>query len=818
MISSLAGWYFMFFKSNPIMLRNYFTIAIRHIARHKLFSLINIFCIAIGITFSLLIGAYILKQKSVNQDLQHIDRQYVIRSKWKVKNMGLALTTVGPLARALKDNYPSLVANYFRWNPITNVVSAGDKHFKENLAICDTSLVSMYGFRLLHGDKQHAFKNNSSAVITETMALKLFGTTNALNKTITISNIGSTKQDYLVSAVLKDMPYNSVNNFIDNPGYSVFLPFEGNHYYPDPGGAGEKDWNQIFIVSMVELQPGVSIKELQHATAKVLAANLPKNLKGLLEPEFVPLNSYYLQDNNGAVQKMITTLTLIAVFILLMAIINFINISIGTSSYRLKEIGLRKVFGGARRQLIMQHLTESLVITFIAGSLSIALYEMIRPYFNQALDTSLEPVFRMGYVNWIFLVLLLVVVGSVSGMYPAFILSASNIIHAVKGKIDASKGGLTLRRTLLVVQFSLAIIVFISALNISRQVAYFFNKDIGYNKDQLLVLTTFPKQWDSAGVLKMEAIRNGLETVPGVRSASLSFEVPDRTPPGGIDLLPQGSNQTIVVHSLTADENYAATFGLHIKQGNFFRRYKESPAKNEIVLNETAAKLLGVTDMNTTIKTRQGFTFTVTGIVNDFNYSSFQQSIGPLAFLHVHDSPQYRYLTFKIDGQRIEQTIAALKEKWKTLSPNAPFEYNFMDERFSDLYKSETQLKKATNLATVLNLVIVFMGIFGVTAFTLARRNKEIAVRKVLGAEAKNIIALFLKDYAVLILIANVIAWPLAYWATNQWLQNYVYRMEQNIVPYVTVFAIVVLSTFLFITIQCYKTALMNPVKNLRTE
>jgi putative ABC transport system permease protein len=798
------------------MLRNYFTVAIRHIARHKLFSLINILCIAIGITFSLLIGAYILKQKGVNKDLKNADRQYVIKTKWKVKNMGLPLTTVGPLARTLKDEFPSLVANYFRWNPITNVVSAEDKHFKENLAICDTSLVSMYGFPLLHGDRHHAFKNNSSAVITETMALKLFGTTNALNKTITISNIGSTKQDYLVSAVLKDMPYNSVNNFIDNPGYSVFLPFEGNRYYP--GGAGEKDWNQIFIIGMVELQPGVSQKELQQAAAKVLATNLPKNLKGLLEPEFVPLNSYYLKDNNGAAQKMITTLTLIAIFILLMAIINFINISIGTSSYRLKEIGLRKVFGGARRQLITQHLVESLVITFIGGLLSIAFYEMIRPYFNQTLNTSLEPVFRMGYVNWLFLVLLLIVVGSVSGAYPAFILSASNIIHAVKGKIDASKGGLTLRKTLLVVQFSLAIIVFISALNISRQVAYFFNKDIGYNKEQLLVLTAFPKQWDSTGVLKMETIRNGMETVPGVRSASLSFEVPDRTPPGTVDLLPSGSNQTTVVRAIVADENYAATFGLHTRQGNFFSRYRESSSKNEIILNETAAKLLGVTATNTTIKTPQGFTFTVSGIVNDFNYSSFQESIGPLAFLHVRDSRSYRYLTFKIDGQHIEQTIAALKERWKTLSPNAPFEYNFMDERFSALYRSETQLKKATNLATVLNLVIVFMGIFGVTAFTLARRNKEIAVRKVLGAEAKNIIALFLKDYAVLILIANIIAWPLAYWATNQWLQNYVYRMEQTIVPYVTVFGFVVVSTFLFITIQCYKTALMNPVKNLRTE
>jgi ABC-type lipoprotein release transport system permease subunit len=307
-------------------------------------------------------------------------------------------------------------------------------------------------------------------------------------------------------------------------------------------------------------------------------------------------------------------------------------------------------------------------------------------------------------------------------------------------------------------------------------------------------------------------------TVPGVRSASLSFEVPDRIPPGGIDLLPEGSSQITVVHSIVADENFARTFGLNLSQGNFFSNYRNGAARNEIILNKTAAKLLGVHSVNKKVRMPSGQTFTVAGIVNDFNYSSFQQSIGPMAFIHIKDSPQYRYMTFKIAGGNMERTIAALKAKWRSLLPNAPFEYNFMDERFKALYQSEVQLKKATRLATILNLVIVFMGIFGVMAFTLARRNKEIAVRKVLGAESINIVLLFFKDYAILILIANVIAWPLAYWATNQWLQNYAYRMPQNIMPYAGVFVTVALSTFLFVTILCLKATQANPVKNLRTE
>jgi putative ABC transport system permease protein len=799
------------------MLKNYITIALRHIAKHKLFSIINILCIAIGTTFSLLIGVYILNQKSINHDLRNSDRQYIIRSKWKAKEMGMAETTMGPLAKTLKDQYPNLVANYFRINPVTNVVSSGDKHFKENIAICDTTLVSMYGFPLLAGDRNNAFSNNSSAVITEAMAIKLFGTTNAVNKPITISTIGNGKQDYLVSAVLKEMPYNSINQYLDADGYNVFIPFEGNRYYPGDG-AGEKSWNQIFMISMIELQPGVTVAEVNRATNQLLAQNLPNNLKGMLTPEFAPLKDFYLQNNNGAVQKMINTLSLVALFILLMAIINFVNISIGTASYRLKEIGLRKVFGSARAQLIVQHLTEAMVLTIIAGLLSLGLYEVVRPYFNQILNTSITPILQLGYQTWLMLLSLILVVGCISGFYPAFVLSSTNIIHSVKGKINAGKGGLTLRRTLLVVQYSLAIIIFISALNVSQQVTYFFNKDIGYNKDQLLVLTTFPKQWDSAGVMRMQAIRNEMETVPGVRSASLSFEVPDRVPPGGIDLLPEGSDHITVVNSIAADENFARTFGLTINQGNFFNNYRSGAARNEIILNRTAAKLLGVNSVNKIVRMPSGQTFTVAGIVNDFNYSSFQQSIGPMAFIHIKDSPQYRFMTFKIAGGKMESTIKALKAKWRSLLPNAPFEYNFMDERFKALYQSELQLKKATRLATILNLVIVFMGIFGVMAFTLARRNKEIAVRKVLGAESINIVLLFFKDYAILILIANLIAWPLAYWATNQWLQNYAYRMQQNIMPYASVFITVALSTFLFVTVLCLKATQANPVKNLRTE
>src|SRR5687768_10884926 len=343
------------------MLKNYFLIAARHLVRHKFFSAINILCLALGISFSLIIGVYVLNQYNVNASLKNVNNQYIIKSDWKIKEMGLDITTFGPLAKTLKEEYPSLVANYYRYNPVTNVVSAGDKSFKEDIAIGDTSFVSMYGFPLLYGDKEKPFTDNSSAVITETMAVKLFGNSNAIGKVLSVlTTVNGEKQDYKVSAVLKDIPYNSVTNLIGN-SYNVFVPTEGNRYYA--GGDPSQNWNSAYEIGMVELKPGVSPNDLANPIKQILAKNTNENIQKSLTVQLAPVKDYYLKDHNGAALKMIMILSLAAVFILLMAVINFVNINIGTSSYWLKEICLLKVFCCAKRQLILQFLTESMLIT-----------------------------------------------------------------------------------------------------------------------------------------------------------------------------------------------------------------------------------------------------------------------------------------------------------------------------------------------------------------------------------------------------------------------------------------------------------------------
>ncbi|HEY2726167.1 MAG TPA: FtsX-like permease family protein, partial [Parafilimonas sp.] len=406
---------------------------------------------------------------------------------------------------------------------------------------------------------------------------------------------------------------------------------------------------------------------------------------------------------------------------------------------------------------------------------------------------------------------------------PAFILSSSRITNAVKGKIDTAKGSLMLRKTMLVVQFTLAIIVFISALTVSRQVSYIFSKDVGYDKNQVLVITAFPKQWDSVGTSRMINIKNAMLQLPQVKSASLSFEIPDRKPPNSTDMQPVNRDGiTVLISSCGTDENYASTFGLKVLSGSCFTP-SGSFIPNQIVLNESAVKALGLTvqsAVNRQIKipSSPGITLTVAGVVKDYNYSSLQDHIAPIAFFNVRDANAYRYLSLKLNTSNIDEAVTVIKNKWKELSPGAPFEYTFMDEKFQSLYQSETQLKKAADIATALNLFIIFLGIFGVVSLTLIKRTKEIAVRKVLGADVWNVILLFTKDYTWLILIANIIAWPVAYFITNKWLQDYAYRVNQAVSPYFIVCVFVFVTAFVLIAIQCIKAGLANPVKSLRTE
>jgi ABC-type antimicrobial peptide transport system permease subunit len=787
-----------------------------------MFSALNVFCLAIGISFCMLIGQYIVHEASVNSIYKDVHQQYFLNSEWKSKNSGPEMTTVGALVKALKQNYSNLVSDCYRFNPVVNVVSAGDKHFREDVSIGDTNLVSMYGLPLLYGNPGKAFADIHSAVITEVFALKLFGEKNVINKVITFTNLSGKTTDYKVSAVLKALPYNTISNAYADAhyGYAMYIPFEGNQYYPS--GTAEDSWSDIYTVSFVKLQPGIQVRQLTAPIKKLLVQNAPEAISRNMLIHLKPLDTYYLNSNGGTVSKTLSILSWVALGILLLAVINFVNMLIGTSSYRIREIGLRKVFGGRRQELIFQYIVESILLTLLAAILSLIFYSVFRTFFNDILNTTLSPLGSFHYREWMAIVLLVLIVGILAGFYPAFILSGSEMVSSVKGKQEGVERGMWMKKSLLTAQFTIAIGVFIFSMILSRQVDYFFNNDLGYNKARLMVITAFPKQWDSAGVAKMESIRNGLLSESVIKDASVSFDIPERTPPNRLAVKPEGRNDNdpLSVEAISVDEKFASTYGIQLREGKFFSNQTGAFVADEAVINESALKNFGwKTAYGKKIRfTDGGPDAVVTGVIKDFHLTSMQDAIEPLVLFQVKANRAFRFITVKLGPGDLANAIERVRARWKELSPTAPFEFTFMDEKLQSMYRSELQLKKASGIATGLMILIILFGIFGVLALALTRRTKEIAVRKVLGADIYHIITLFIKQYAALLLISNLIAWPLTFYFCNKWLQQYVYRVNQPVSMYFMAGFFIAIIAFTLITLQCLKVALTNPVRSLKTE
>jgi ABC-type antimicrobial peptide transport system permease subunit len=807
------------------MLRSYFISAIRHLSGHKLFSFLNVFCLGIGITFSMLIGVYVIHERSFNNDLENADRQYVIKSNWKQELMGFNITTLAPLAKTVKEQYPNLVENYYRFITQNMLASASNNNYlKEEVAICDTSLVSMFGFHVLYGNQYVAFQNNKSTVVTESFALKYFGERNAIGKVVhleTSQGNGGDRMDFVITAVLKDMNLNTINDFVDNKKpYQIFIPFD----YAPVSAQGFASWMYTSVPSILKLKAGVYPGDLRQPFKAILNLNLPAVYKGNVEVELQKVKDFYKQLNNGKVEKMTSTMSYIGLFILLIAITNFINIVLGTSGYRVKEIGLRKVFGGMRQQLIIQHLCESFVITFISILFSLLFYELFRPVASGLLTINLDHIWQFGWKEIVFLLFLGIIVGLVSGIYPGVILSNTKISNSVKGKTDSVQGSIIIRKGLLVVQFTIVVIVFIISLNISKQIHYFLNKDLGFTKEGLLVLSSVPRYADStnAALSKMIAFRDEVASIPNVQIGSISYEIPDGNYVDNLNLVPEGSvnNQVVSLPCLVADENYAQTYGLKLIEGRFLRHEEAGRPLDEIVLNESAIKSFGWrTAAGKKVKLAMaGIWVTVVGVVSDFNFFSLHRKIVPISIVNVSSMQRFEHISVKFKSNDITAVVKGVQEKWRAFFPDQPFEYSFMDDNLKASYASEIRLRKAVVLATIMNLVIVFLGIFGVVASTLTRRTREIAIRKILGADIGNIILIFIREYAYLIFLANLIAWPMAYMITNKWLQDYAYHIDQNWMPYLIVFAAITLSAFLLIAAQCYKVASANLEKSLRSE
>lgn len=806
------------------MFRNYFKIAWRNIKKHRFYATINVLGLFTGIVFTLLIGAYVWGELQVNRTLENSDRQYFLLSDWKKSNMGIDFATLGPLAKRLKEDYPALVADYYRFDGITTIISKDDKRFREGIQLCDSSLLTMFGFELLYGNNETALTNPYSVVISANKARKYFNNEDVVGETITIQNFNGENHDFNITGVFNTLPENSVTHLNNENSPNAFLEpefFTTKSMYTFFDRADFDSWSNIFIPSYIELKAGVTPKDLKAPIEALISQHTSEDVNKNLKVTAISLTDFYLEKDNGLVKGMLYTLSIIGLFILLMAIINFINISISMSGSRMKEIGVRKVLGSVRRQLIFQFLVESFILVLIATVLALVSFSFLRPLLSSMVATEIPELSAFPFSIVFVLVAFVCVVSVLAGFYPAFILSSLKSIESLKGELQTKNA--SFQRSLVGFQFSIALLILISAFIITEQVDYFFDKDLGYNKDYVLSAQV-PRDWTDSGVNKMETIRNEFEKMPQITKASLSYEIPNGNNGNWFPLQRIGKpdNEVVRMVSLSVDKHYIDTYQIPLVKSK--KTVVNSGEKDQkVIINETAAKALGwdnpIDAIGEKVKIKDGNEeYTIQNVAKDFHFNSMKTQIQPIVLFNLNVFPIYRYLNFKVSPRNMQKTISSIQSKWIELMPNSPFDYRFMDDSLKELYTSEVKFRKAVYNATLLSLIIVLLGIIGLVSLSAHKRIKEIGVRKVLGASVLNIVLLFVKEFVTIIIVASAIAIPVSYFFMKQWLNNYVYRVNITSQPFFVSILLLIIITFFVIGLLSFNTAKSNPIKSLKTE
>lgn len=799
------------------MLRNYIKTAWRNLTKNPLYTSINVIGLFSGISFALLIAAYVWQQTQVNQNLKNAENQYILTSQWKDPNMGADFTTLGPLAKALKDNYPNLVASYYRWDGITSVVSNGEKKFRENVQLGDASLLDQFGLDLLHGNVKEVFDEPYSLLIKQGMALKYFGTTDIVGKTLNMQNNTGEKHDFKITGVLGEQGENSVTHLNDGNDSGLFVAKNTAKYF---ARADFENWEVSIYPSYVEFQPGISAEDLILPLREIIKNDTSEEIQKNLTVIPVKLTDYYLQKDNGLVARMLYTLGFVGLFIVLMALMNFVNITISHSGNRMREIGIRKVLGGQRKQLIFQFLTESIVLVALATVMVLIAYPFLRPWFGQLIGKQIVPLSGFPFYFTLIPFGIVLLIGILAGLHPAFVLSSIKSIDSLKGKLKVGSTGIFFRKVMVGFQFTLALVVLIAALLVRKQVDYFFGKNLGYDKEYV-VSATVPRDWSTEGVQKMETIRNEFAALPDVKNVSLSYEIPDGNNGFQIAIYKSGENPdaSFAAQGFVSDKNYLDTYGITLLAGSFFEVADQDP--NSVVINQKALETLHFENPEEALGKQvringEEDALTIKGIVGDFHFESMHNPIKPQVFFNVNAVPRYRYLSFKLKLGNLNAGLTAIQNKWSSLMPVPSFEYKFMDDTLKKLYSNEIQLKNAAYTATGLALIIVLLGIFGLVSSSIQQRIKEIGIRKVLGASMGNISFLFIKEFLITFCIAILVACPVAYLLMQGWLSDYAYRIAIGIDPFLIAAVFISSLTMLLIILQTLRMAMKNPVESLK--
>jgi len=798
------------------MFKNYFKTAFRNLRKHKLYSAINIFGLTVGLAACLLIGVYINHELSYDKFNANADR--IVRATMEYKNsetVNKTATTGTKPGPEFKRTFPS-IQEYARTFITHRVIKNGDKVFDEpDVLYADQPFFKMFSFPIIEGNVATALDAPDKIVVTKSMAKKYFGNDDPINKTLSIGD-----KDFRVSAVCEDVPQNSQIKFDFATQFSNLNNVKDETWWT-------ANWITYFLVKNKK-----DIQQLQQQIAAYMNTPEVRAEAGLKGTDYL---TYHLEsltkvhlysslpgfEPNSSITY-IYMLALIALLILIIACANYTNLATAQSAGRSGEIGMRKVMGASKRQVFFQFISESSVITFLAAALAFLLSVFLIPYFNNITGKHFTPDILMQPVPILALIIFTIAVSFFAGMYPALVLSGTQVMGVLKKGFSFTGGNNLLRKTLIVAQFGISIFLIIYTVIILQQMHFMQTKDLGYDKDHVVVLPIGGEM-----MKQFETLKAAFAQIPGVEAITASYDTPENVQWGdGITAVDEKGKHEISLNAMPVDLDFTKTMQMQILAGRDFLQSdfglmdtsnNGANYQQPYIINETLAKKIGWTPHQAIGKTiEKGVSGRVVGVVKDFNFRSLHDPIGPMLIFLNRDLS--RVYLLRVNGNNAKQTIAALETVWKQRVPERPFNYHFLDDDYNKLYLSEQKISELFGVAAALAIVLACLGLFGLAAFTTVQRTKEIGIRRVLGADISSITFLIAKSFLELIGIAIIIAVPLSWWAGNKWLQDFAYRVPVQSYIFIAVALATALIALCTVSYHSIKTSLMNPVKSLRSE
>lgn len=812
------------------MLRTYLNVAFRSLAKNKFFSILNITGLAVGMACVLLIYLYISDEMSFDKHVPHHDRVYRVHVKGRFggSDMNIAVSNAS-FAPTIVNDYPE-IESFFRFRSKgAQIIKYGEHSLKENEAIfADSNYFEFWGAKLIQGDPQTALKNPQSMVITKALAEKIFGNEDPMDKYVKIAGL----YEYKITGIMEEMPENTHFTF------QVLMSMTSLEEAKDPL------WLNMNFVTYIRLMPGTRFGDLEAKFPEMVVKYIGPEIQhfmGISIEEFeksgnkvgyylAPLADLHLRNTAESTEyskdgdiKYIYIFGIIGAFILVIACINFMNLATAKSANRAREVGIRKVIGAQRKQLIGQFISESMLISLLSLLTALIMVVFSFPVFNRIAGKNLSPEI-LTEPHLIALMLgIVIIVGLLAGSYPAFFLSAFQPVKVLKGRLAQGAKGGKLRSSLVVFQFVISIFLIIGTLTVYQQLQFIQNKKLGFDKDQILIL-------ENAYMLRnsMEAFRNEVIKNAEFKDGSISSFTPTPSTSDWVSAFWLGKNpdnkNTSTCNLFSVDEHYVPTYGLTIKEGrNFSKDFATDTAA--ILVNETLVRHFGIQEpLGQIISSihnidENGNTsyihYKVIGVVEDFHFQNLKAKIRPVV---IRNGATDARISFRVNTSDYAEAISTLKSKWDEFAPGQPFEYKFADQELMTQYEQEQKINQLFGIFTGFAILIACLGLFGLASYTTEQRTKEIGIRKVLGASVQKIIILLSREFLILVVISFAISAPLAWYFMSSWLQDFEYRTELSVWIFLASGLGAFLIAWLTMSYQSIRSAVENPVKSLRTE